>query len=72
MKISLSLPDEDVAFVDAQTREGAFPSRSAAVQAAIRLMRDRTYLDSYAAAWDEWDLSGDGDSWDAVSLDSSR
>jgi len=69
MKISLSLPEEDVAFVDAQAREGLFPSRSAAVQAAIRLMRDRAYLDSYAAAWDEWDASDDGNAWDTVSAD---
>lgn len=66
MKVSLSIPPEDVEYVDEQTRRGLFPSRSAAVHAAIRMMRDREYSDSYAEAWDEWDASGDAALWAAT------
>lgn len=68
MKLSISLPDEDVDFVDAATKAGEYESRSAVVHAAIRLLRDRKHVDSYAAAWDEWDAAGD-DSWDATLSD---
>jgi Arc/MetJ-type ribon-helix-helix transcriptional regulator len=69
MKVSLSIPIEDLEYVDEQARLGRFPSRSAAVQAAIRLMRDREYADSYAEAWDEWDASGEGALWGAALAD---
>ncbi len=72
MKVSVSLTDEDLKFVDEQTDAGLFASRSAAVQAAIRLLRDRTYVDSYAAAWDEWDDSGDSALWESTALDGLR
>ena len=66
--MSVSLPDDDVRFVDEQARVGLFESRSAAIHAAIRLLRDRQHVDSYAAAWDEWD-GDDGVAWDNVSHD---
>jgi Arc/MetJ-type ribon-helix-helix transcriptional regulator len=47
---------------------GPFASRSAVIQAAIRLMRDRRYTDSYASAWSEWE-TGDEVDWDAVTSD---
>jgi len=72
MKVSISLSDEDLEFVDSQTRAGRYPTRSAAVQAAIRIMRDREHVDSYAAAWDEWDSSGDSAIWDAAADDGIR
>lgn len=68
MKLSISLPSDDVEFVDAVTHAGEYESRSAVVHAAIRLLRDRKHVDSYAAAWDEWDASGD-DIWDAALAD---
>ena len=68
MKLSISLPDDDVMFVDAATNAGEYESRSAVVHAAIRLLRDKEHVDSYAAAWDEWDASGD-DIWDATRAD---
>jgi Arc/MetJ-type ribon-helix-helix transcriptional regulator len=39
MKISVSLPDEDVEFLDQYARSIGAGSRSAVVQRAIRLMR---------------------------------
>ncbi len=72
MKVSVSLSRADIQFVDAQTDSGLFASRSAAVQAAIRLLRDRTYTDSYAAAWSEWEDSGDSASWEQAAQDGLR
>jgi putative addiction module CopG family antidote len=68
MKISISLPDDDVAFLDSQASQGAFSSRSAVIHSAIRLLHDRQYVDSYAAAWDEWDAD-DGAMWDTTLAD---
>ena len=68
MKISVSLPHDDLAFVDEETRAGRFETRSAAIHAAIRLLRDRRYVDSYAAAWDEWDGT-DAEAWNSVDSD---
>ena len=72
MKVSVSLSEDDLKFVDEQTGAGAFVSRSAAVQAAIRLLRDRTYTDSYAAAWSEWEDSGDSAMWEPSAADGLR
>lgn len=69
MKISISLRDEDVEFVNAQTQAGVFPTRSAVVHAAIRLLRDRQYIDSYAAAWDEWDAADEQHVWESATGD---
>lgn len=68
MKVSVSLPAEDLQFVDEQTENGRFDSRSAVVHAAIRLLRDRQHVDSYAAAWDEWDET-DAAVWEAAVSD---
>lgn len=54
-KISLSLSDADIAFLDEQTLAGEFASRSAAVQAAVRLLRESRLADAYAEAFGEWD-----------------
>ena len=65
MKLSISLPDDDVAFLDELNES----SRSAAVHAAIKLARSLRLADDYAAAFDEWEASGDAELWDAVSGD---
>lgn len=72
MKVSVSLSSEDIEFVDKQTERGLFKSRSATIQAAVRLLREREYVDSYAAAWDEWDSSGDDVMWDKAVADGIR
>lgn len=69
MKISVSLTPEDLRFVDQKTDEGLFPSRSAAIHAAIRVMRERELSDSYGAAWREWNDSGDAEAWDGTVSD---
>jgi hypothetical protein len=39
MKISVDLPDEDVAFLDDYVVQGGAPSRSSAIQQAIGLLQ---------------------------------
>ena len=69
MKLSVSLRDEDVAVLDDYVRAAGLASRSAALQHAIRLLRHPGLEDDYAAAWDEWESSGDQARWDGTSSD---
>ena len=69
MKLSVSVPAEDVATLDDYARTHGLSSRSAAVQHAIRMLRHPGLEDDYAAAWDEWEASGEQDVWDATSGD---
>lgn len=69
MKLSVSLPDEDVATLDAFARTAGLPSRSAALQHAIRLLRLPELERDYEAAWDEWEGSGEQAAWSATSAD---
>ena len=65
MKISVSLPDEDVAFLDAYAiREGG-ASRSAAVHRAVESLRAAELGTAYEEAFAD---SQEGD-WDAVAAD---
>lgn len=69
MKLSVSLPDEDVEFLDAYARSRGYGSRSAVVQAAVRMLRSAKLGEAYAEAWNEWAGSGDGDAWEAATGD---
>ena len=68
-KVSLSLDERDVVFLDEETLGGRFPSRSAAVHEAVRLLRESLLADAYAEAYGEWNESGEEGAWDAASLD---
>lgn len=54
MKVSMSLPDEDVIFLDAYVTEKGLPSRSAALHKAVRLLRATGLGAAYEGAWAEW------------------
>lgn len=56
MKISVSVPDDDVAVLDAYAKRAGLTSRSAAVQHAIRMLRHPDLEDDYVEAWKEWDV----------------
>jgi Arc/MetJ-type ribon-helix-helix transcriptional regulator len=66
MKVSVSLSEEDVAFLDAETRQGVFASRSAAVAAAIRACRSRDLAAAYFEAFRDWNEAEENEAWDAV------
>ena len=69
MKLSVSLPDEDVAVLDEYVRTSGLASRSAALQFAVRLLRHPDLEQQYAEAWEEWDASSEQSSWDSTAAD---
>lgn len=69
MKLSVSLPDQDVAILDEFARATGLPSRSAALHHAVGLLRLPELERDYEAAWNEWEASGDHAQWDAVAAD---
>ena len=69
MKVSVSLPKEDVEFLDGYARSLGGESRSAVIQRAVRLLRATALGPAYAQAWEEWGASDDAELWDAVSGD---
>lgn len=69
MKLSVSLPDDDVATLDDYARAQGLTSRSAALQRAIRMLRHPELEQDYAAAWEEWETSGEEAAWEATAAD---
>lgn len=69
MKLSVSLPAEDVAVLDEYARTSGLRSRSAVVQHAIGLLRHPELEQDYAAAWEEWESSGEQATWDKATAD---
>ena len=69
MKLSVSLPDHDVAYLDALAESGRYSSRSAVLQQAVRLLRSSELGDAYEAAWSEWEASGEAEAWESVAGD---
>ena len=69
MKISVSLPDEDIQFLDEYAEAQGYPSRSAVVHTAVRILRSSKLGDAYADAWQEWEGSGDSEVWDSAAND---
>ncbi len=69
MKVSVSIPEDDVAFLDDYARTKGFDSRSAVLHKAVGLLRASELTDAYEDAWQSWAASTDAESWDAVSAD---
>lgn len=69
MKVSVSLPDDDVEFLDSYARSQGIESRSAAVHKAVGLLRATQLADAYEEAWDSWQASEDATEWEAVTAD---
>lgn len=69
MKLSVSLPEEDVALLDEYVRTAGLSSRSAALRHAVHLLRLPDLEQDYEAAWQEWEASGDQAAWSATTAD---
>lgn len=69
MKLSVSLPDEEIEFVDAYAEDQGIRSRSAVLLRAVRLLRAVELGGAYQEAWDEWARSGDADRWEPALAD---
>ena len=66
MKVSVSLPDEDVEFLDTYASSKGFVSRSAVVHKAVRLLRASGLGTAYEDAWEEWATEGEATIWDVT------
>lgn len=55
MKVSVSLPAEDVEFLDNYAQNHRIASRSATLHRAIRLLRASELAQDYADAFAQWD-----------------
>ena len=62
-KLSVSLSPSEVESLDKYARAAGLKSRSAAIQQAIKLLGDPELEDAYAAAWQEWEDSGESEAW---------
>jgi Arc/MetJ-type ribon-helix-helix transcriptional regulator len=60
--MSVSLPEEDVEFLDTYVHDQGAASRSAALHKAVGLLRAAQLED----AWASWDSSDDPGTWDAA------
>jgi antitoxin MazE9 len=69
VKLSVSLPDDDVEYLDTYAQAQGLPSRSAALRKAVRLLRASELGAAYEDAWAEWAESDDGELWDAATGD---
>jgi Arc/MetJ-type ribon-helix-helix transcriptional regulator len=69
MKVSVSLPDEDIQFLDEYAAAHGVGSRSAAVHKAVRLLRASGLGAAYEDAWSDWDNSDESDAWDSAVAD---
>jgi Arc/MetJ-type ribon-helix-helix transcriptional regulator len=69
MKVSISLPDDDVAFLDAYALTQGIESRSAVVHQAVRLLRASELGEAYEAAFTSWQDEGQAAAWDSVAAD---
>ena len=72
MKVSVSLPDQDVEYLDAYAIAQGLGSRSAALHKAVRLLRASELASAYEDAWTEWDASADGTLWDSTVADGTN
>jgi Arc/MetJ-type ribon-helix-helix transcriptional regulator len=69
MKVSVSLPEADVAYLDAYARTQGLESRSAVIHQAVRLLRANELSDAYEDAWQDWDNEPDSKLWETTIVD---
>jgi Arc/MetJ-type ribon-helix-helix transcriptional regulator len=69
MKVSVSLPDEDVEFLDSYAQAQGLPSRSAALHKAVRLLRGVELAPAYEDAFRSWEESEDTADWEPTAGD---
>lgn len=69
MKVSVSLPEEDVAYIDDYAQRVGAPSRSSVLHQAVALLRMSELESAYAEAFQEWQESEDQHLWENASSD---
>jgi Arc/MetJ-type ribon-helix-helix transcriptional regulator len=68
VKLSVSIPDEIVDFIDRYAEDHGVESRSGVVQRAVSLLRASELGADYEAAWADW-AESDASAWDATAAD---
>jgi len=66
VKLSVSLGDDEVRFLDEYAAAHGVASRSAVVQQALALLRANELADDYVQAWHEWGVSEDAALWEST------
>ena len=69
MKLSVSLPDGDIAFLDEYARAHGIASRSGVLHEALALLRARQLGAAYADAGEEWSADDENAVWDQAAAD---
>lgn len=69
MKVSVSLPQDDVEFLDSYAHDQGIQSRSAVLHKAVGLLRATQLGGAYEEAWDSWEGSDDASTWEAADAD---
>jgi len=65
----MSLPADDVEFLDAYAKSLGYQSRSAVLHIAVRLLRSTELGSAYQEAWQEWTATGEAEPWDSAIAD---
>ncbi|MBA2638879.1 MAG: antitoxin [Nocardioidaceae bacterium] len=68
-EVSVSLPQDDIVFLDAYAESVGMSSRSAVVHKAVALLRAGELIDADEDAWRSWSSSDDAVAWDSASAD---
>ena len=68
MKLSVSIAEEDVVFIDRYAHEHGMAGRSSVVQQALAKLRLNELANQYGEAWTEWAV-GDEQHWSEASGD---
>lgn len=69
VKISISLEDKDLTFLDKYASDHSLDTRSAAMRKAIDALRKEELARQYEQAFSEWEGSEDQKFWDRFSGD---
>ena len=69
MKVSVSLPDDDVNFLDSYAESRGISSRSAVLHKAVRLLRASELGAAYEDAWDSWSATDESTLWESTTAD---
>jgi Arc/MetJ-type ribon-helix-helix transcriptional regulator len=69
VKVSVSLPEDDVEFLDTYAQREGCTSRSAVVHRAVGMLRASELGSAYEQAWAEWATNDDSAAWDTTSVD---
>jgi Arc/MetJ-type ribon-helix-helix transcriptional regulator len=69
MKVSVSLPSEDVEFLDEYARQHGLGSRSSVLHTAVSLLRASGLSAAYEGAWREWAATDEEQPWESATAD---